>query len=221
VDRDNQAGSPLLDPRIDSLLQDLDAGAVSRLTAFVALLTKWNRRVNLVSSTESRILYPLLGEALWAAGMYPADSHSHLDIGSGAGFPAVPLAIVRPGTRFTLLEARSKRAAFLETAAHELNLGNVSVVCNRLERYLQTMTSPGPWRRISWKGLKLERKELSQLLRLSAEEARLWVFHGTDLPMDRQQAQEMLSLRWREPCPHHAGWFLSEYGRRPVSRETT
>lgn len=221
MDRGNHAGSPLLDLRIDSLLRGLDAGAEARLTAFVALLTKWNRRVNLVSSTESRILHPLLGEALWAAGRYPADSRSHLDIGSGAGFPALPLAIIRPCTRFTLLEARSKRAGFLETAAHELNLSNVNIVCDRLDRYLQKMISPGPWRCISWKGLKLERKELSQVLRQSAEEARLWVFHGTDLPMDGRQAQELLSLRWREPCPHHAGWFLSEYGRRHVSRETT
>ena len=56
-----------------------------------------------------------------------------LDLGSGAGFPGLPLAIARPALRLTLLEARAKRAAFLREAADTLKLENVSVINARAE----------------------------------------------------------------------------------------
>ncbi|MGE5174938.1 MAG: 16S rRNA (guanine(527)-N(7))-methyltransferase RsmG [Hyphomicrobiales bacterium] len=56
-----------------------------------------------------------------------------LDVGTGAGFPGIPLAIVWPETRFTLLESRERKAGFVERATRELALTNVSIVCERLE----------------------------------------------------------------------------------------
>lgn len=56
-----------------------------------------------------------------------------MDVGSGAGFPGIPLAIARPGWRFTLLDALRKRTTFLEAATRELGLSNVSVVWGRAE----------------------------------------------------------------------------------------
>src|SRR5882762_6599859 len=66
---------------------------------------------------------------------------SALDIGSGGGFPGIPLAIVWPGTRFTILESREKKAGFLERAGRELGLRNVTVVCARLEEYGRSWTA--------------------------------------------------------------------------------
>ncbi|HEX7077156.1 MAG TPA: RsmG family class I SAM-dependent methyltransferase [Candidatus Eisenbacteria bacterium] len=65
--------------------------------------------------------------------LFPKPPESALDVGTGAGFPGIPLAVLWPTTRFTLLESREKKAGFVERAARELELGNVRVVCDRLE----------------------------------------------------------------------------------------
>src|SRR5436309_9427377 len=66
---------------------------------------------------------------------------SALDIGSGGGFPGIPLAIVWPTTRFTILESREKKAGFLERAVRELGIRNVAVECGRLEEYGRSWTA--------------------------------------------------------------------------------
>lgn len=65
--------------------------------------------------------------------LFKAPPASLLDVGSGAGFPGIPLAIVWPKTTVILLESREKKAGFLERAVRELGLRNVRVVCGRLE----------------------------------------------------------------------------------------
>lgn len=71
-------------------------------------------------------------EALESRGELP-DGARVIDIGSGAGFPGLPIAIVRPDLRMTLLEATTKKAEFLRAMASELDLVNVSVVHGRAE----------------------------------------------------------------------------------------
>lgn len=65
--------------------------------------------------------------------LFSEPPRSALDIGTGAGFPGIPLAILWPTTRFTLLESRERKAGFVERAAREIGLPNVGVVCDRLE----------------------------------------------------------------------------------------
>ena len=60
------------------------------------------------------------------------------DAGSGAGFPGIPLALVLPETRFTLLESTGKKARFLESVVRELALRNVEVRAERAEQWLKT-----------------------------------------------------------------------------------
>jgi 16S rRNA (guanine527-N7)-methyltransferase len=60
------------------------------------------------------------------------------DAGSGAGFPGIPLALVLPGTQFTLLESTQKKARFLESVTRELELRNVAVRAERAEEWLNT-----------------------------------------------------------------------------------
>ncbi|MBI5511738.1 MAG: 16S rRNA (guanine(527)-N(7))-methyltransferase RsmG [Deltaproteobacteria bacterium] len=113
----------------DLELEDPDR-VVGLLAAHWALVKTWNERVNLTSILDD-------GEAAW---LHYRDSLEALrvlvpgevvDLGSGAGYPGIPLAIAEPGRRVTLVEPRRKRASFLETVAARLGLSNVVVVVGR------------------------------------------------------------------------------------------
>ncbi len=193
---------------------------LASISAYVALLRRWNERINLVSSTELRILGPLMLEALWAASRYPSSFRSHLDIGSGAGFPALPLGIVQPDVDVTRVESRTRKAVFLETVAYQLGLRNLRIVNQRLDQYLNSLKTPGPWHCISAKGLKLSGKELLWLLQSTVDSVLFWVFHSRDLPFEVSLDSCGLELLSREECPYHPHWYLSQFRKGTVSRET-
>jgi 16S rRNA (guanine(527)-N(7))-methyltransferase RsmG len=213
-------------PRMENLLAgsriELPSAGAEKVLRFLELLTKWNERVSLTSSTRAALLGPLVRESIWAALRYPVDFRVHLDIGSGAGFPAIPLAIVRADVEVTMVESRERKAAFLQTAAHELSLANVRVANQRLDEFLRGFPEPGPWNCISWKAVRLSAQDLSRLLETTAQDSRFWIFHGRNLPVEDPSSLEThLILNRRDECPFHAGWFLSEFRRRTVSRETS
>lgn len=189
-----------------------------RLLKFLELLEKWNTRVNLTASTEWESVGPLFEEAIWAAGFYPDSAASHLDIGSGAGFPALLMRIMRPRMRLTMIEPRGRRAAFLETAAHELGLTDSAVFDGCLEEFVNRQEAAGGWDFVSWKALKLERNELDKLLRRCGRQTRFWLFHGDRLPL-ADDATELLQRLRRESFPGKHSWHLSIM-RINVSRET-
>jgi len=72
-------------------------------------------------------------DSLNPVSLFGEPPRSALDVGSGAGFPGIPLAIVWPTTRWLLVESREKKAGFIEKAARDLGLKNVEVICARVE----------------------------------------------------------------------------------------
>ena len=100
----------------------LDAASVARLESYVALLQRWSRRHNLVSfRSEAELLQRQVLEVLPALEEFNG-SGVLVDVGSGAGFPGVPLLAVRPQWKGVLLEPRQKRWAFLRTVVRELGV---------------------------------------------------------------------------------------------------
>ncbi|MBI4635291.1 MAG: 16S rRNA (guanine(527)-N(7))-methyltransferase RsmG [Candidatus Rokubacteria bacterium] len=98
------------------------------------LLIKWQKTHRLVGSTEPRwIVENLFLDSLLYLKVLPMPLGSLLDLGSGAGFPGVPIKIVEPGVRLTLLEARRRRASFLAAVVRELRLERVEVLNARAE----------------------------------------------------------------------------------------
>jgi 16S rRNA (guanine527-N7)-methyltransferase len=123
-----------------SLGIEFDPGDVERLGAFLSLLLETNASFNLTAITDPHeawtrhildalTLLPLLSEVT-PQGERPLRV---IDIGSGGGVPAIPLAIVLPQMRITLLEPTGKKAAFLRHAAALLDLGGVTVIQGRAE----------------------------------------------------------------------------------------
>jgi len=112
----------------------LPGDACRRLSEYLILLERWNRAYNLtaVRAPEAMVVRHLLDSLSilpWLQGPRV------LDVGSGAGLPGIPLAIVRPNDRFWLLDSNGKRTRFLVQASAELRLNNVSVVRGRVEEY--------------------------------------------------------------------------------------
>jgi 16S rRNA (guanine527-N7)-methyltransferase len=98
------------------------------------LLIKWQRSQRLVGSNEpSWIVDHVIVDSLLFSRALPAGVRSVADVGSGAGIPGIPLAIVLPQVEVTLIEARQKRASFLAAAIRELTLRNCRLVNRRLE----------------------------------------------------------------------------------------
>jgi 16S rRNA (guanine527-N7)-methyltransferase len=101
----------------------LTPAAVARFEAYLALLVKWNSRINLTAIREpEQIVRRHFAESIFAAEQLPADLHTLLDFGSGAGLPGIPIAICRPQLAITLAESQSKKAAFLREAVRTLEL---------------------------------------------------------------------------------------------------
>jgi|GEM_PF-1019231 len=118
---------------------DLSGTQVAKLTAYVRLLDRWNRVHNLTGlRDEGALIERGLLDSLRAASLLP-EGPGALDVGSGAGFPGIPLAVAVPARRWTLLEPRRKRCAFLEEVVQQLSLGDrVHVRRGRLEHLVES-----------------------------------------------------------------------------------
>ena len=117
----------------------MDAAGVERLLVYLAELMKWSRRVNLIArdTPEAQVVETHFLDSLTLLPFLDGAGGIHLlDVGSGAGFPGLALACVRPDARFTLCEPRQKRVSFLRHVVRTLGLANVEVVAERIEAHL-------------------------------------------------------------------------------------
>ena len=101
---------------------------------YLTLLTKWNKVHRLVGSSDRQWLVAniVLDSFLFLPAL-PAQAAEVADLGSGAGVPGVPLALIRRDLHWTLIEARRKRVSFLSTVIRELSLSHVRLVGERAE----------------------------------------------------------------------------------------
>jgi len=107
---------------------------VAALARFLRLLDKWNKAFNLtgvrdLSEMVTRHVLDSVSVRPYLHGL------SILDVGTGAGFPGIPLALMDPQRQFSLLDSGGKKIRFVRHATGELAIGNVSVVHERIEDY--------------------------------------------------------------------------------------
>ena len=107
---------------------------LQRLTAYIDLLARWNRAYNLTAVRDPlEMVSRHLLDSMAVAGFL--STGELIDVGSGAGLPGIPLAILRPTDSITLLDSNGKKTRFMRQAAMELGLNNVEVVQSRIATY--------------------------------------------------------------------------------------
>jgi 16S rRNA (guanine527-N7)-methyltransferase len=124
----------------------LTTNDLQNISTYIDLLLRWNARINLTAIRHpEEIVTRHFGESLFAArhlfptrtarGQPPSARVRLIDIGSGAGFPGLPIKIWAPDLEVTLIESHQKKATFLREAARKLTLMNINVFPGRAEDY--------------------------------------------------------------------------------------
>jgi 16S rRNA (guanine527-N7)-methyltransferase len=126
----NENISELLEPYGFASNQSL----INGIRKYITLLLRWNERISLTTITDpAEIVKFHFGESLSAINSVPIVDGRLADVGSGAGFPGLPLAMASPSLHVTLIESDTKKATFLSEAVRELALSNVSVFRGRMD----------------------------------------------------------------------------------------
>jgi 16S rRNA (guanine527-N7)-methyltransferase len=113
----------------------LDERVLGRFWRHFALVLQWNQRTNLtgVTAVDEAVRRHYLESAVGASMLTPECARL-FDVGSGAGFPGIPLACLRPELEVVLVESHGRKAAFLRDAIQALGLERVRVECGRFHR---------------------------------------------------------------------------------------
>jgi 16S rRNA (guanine527-N7)-methyltransferase len=177
----------------------LDPALCGRLEAFAGLVLERNRMMNLTAITEPSAFAGLhLLDSLSLIPLAGLSSGTVVDVGTGAGFPGVPLAIALPEARVTLLDSLGKRIEFLRETCGALGLENTRCVHARAEEF-------GEREQFDW-AVSRAVAPLPMLCELSLPLVRVG---GRFLAMKSSHSQEELdgATGWRIPAP--SGWWSS------------
>ena len=126
--------SDLLRKGLDELTISYTEEQIEAFSVFLAELRKWNRAYNLTGlQTDRDIVIKHFLDSLLFLKVLPGDVQTVADIGSGAGFPGIPMRIMRPGLGIVLVEPSQKKALFLEHIRRTLKLEDIEVFNKRVE----------------------------------------------------------------------------------------
>ena len=107
---------------------------VLQIQQYIGILLAWNEKINLTAIRDPlEILYRHICESMYASVAVPVENGRLADVGSGAGFPGLPLKIIRPNLRVFLVESSIKKVTFLAEVTRELGLKDVQVLARRYE----------------------------------------------------------------------------------------
>lgn len=172
----------------------LDDKQVALIQQYMMVLAHWNEKLNLTAIRDPlEILHRHFCESMFAASAVPIDSGRLADIGTGAGFPGIPLKILRPELELFLVESNIKKGTFLAEVLRDLELANARVLISRFEELGEEL-APLDYvcaRAVGDYGPFLRWAASAQL---SAGRLVLWV-GGRDLDEIRKSAE----WEWQEP----------------------
>ena len=173
---------------------EVDDKQVIQIQRFMKILIHWNEKLNLTAIRDPlEILHRHFCESMFAASAVPIEVGRLADIGTGAGFPGIPMKIFRPDLELFLVESNIKKGTFLAEVLRELELTNSRVLISRYEELGEEL-APLEYvcaRAVGDYGAFLKWAASAQL---SASRLVLWV-GGRDL----EEIQKSAQWDWREP----------------------
>ena len=186
---------------------------VAYIQQYTKTLQRWNEKLNLTAIKDPlEILHRHFCESMYAAVAVPINSGRLADIGSGPGFPGLPLKILRPELQLVLVESNIKKGTFLAEVIRELGLLNARVLISRYEELGEELAPLdfvcsravgefGPF--LDWAASD----------RVSAGRVILWI-GGRDL----DEARKSVQWDWQEPIavPQSLRRYLLVGSKRPV-----
>lgn len=172
---------------------------VIQIQQYMKILQAWNEKLNLTAIRDPHdILYRHFCESMFAGVNVPVEKGRLADVGSGAGFPGLPLKILRPDLQVFLIESNVKKATFLAEVIRELGLKDSRVLVSRYEE-LGEEVAPLDFVCSRAVGEVAALLEWAVSKQVAARQVILWI--GT---RDLDQLQRIRTWDWREPIlvPH-------------------
>jgi 16S rRNA (guanine527-N7)-methyltransferase len=150
-----------------------------KLAAYHELLSRWNRKINLTALDDlDESVDRLLVEPLSAARHIQGSAARLLDVGSGGGSPAIPFKLAVPALSLTMVEAKTRKSAFLREAIRELELGDTSVETTRYEELLARPELHEAYDLLSTRAVRVEASTLFTLQAFLSPGGQLFLFRG-------------------------------------------
>jgi 16S rRNA (guanine527-N7)-methyltransferase len=133
------------------------------LSLHIQLMLQWNTRLNLTRITEREgIMVKHLLDSILPAKFLPSSGNA-LDVGTGAGFPGIPLKIVYPGLDMVLLDSSTKKVSFLATVAAALGLKRIRALHGRWQDFSKVEEHLTKFQLITMRAVKLEPEHITSL----------------------------------------------------------
>ena len=173
----------------------LSSSQLEQLSNYLDLLVKWNAKTNLTAIRDpEEIVHRHFGESLFAArNLYPNVQNTRetlIDVGSGAGFPGIPIKIFAPELHVTLIESQHKKAIFLREVIRTLGLKQINVHMGRAEQSGLTAKT------VTMRAVEKFEESLSVAASLVEQDGRLTLLIGE---AQVEKAKSLIpALQWRE-----------------------
>jgi 16S rRNA (guanine527-N7)-methyltransferase len=173
-----------------------DDTQVQQIQQYMRILLAWNDKINLTAiRAPLEILYRHFCESMFATAALPMEKGRLADVGSGGGFPGLPLKIIQPDLQVFLIESNIKKATFLAEVIRELGLNDARVI---VSRYQELGEEVAPLDFVCSRALG----EFSPFLEWAAgphvavDRTVLWI--GA---RDLEELRKMATWEWQEPIP--------------------
>lgn len=197
---------------------NLSEKQVIYIQQYMKLLLAWNEKINLTAIRDPlEVLYRHFCECMYAAVAVPIENGRLADVGSGAGFPGIPLKIMRPELHVFLIESNMKKATFLAEVLRNIELPDTRVLVSGYEELGEEVT---PLDYVCSRALGQFEPFLAWAAseRIAAKGVILWI-GGRDL----DQARKGTGWEWREPIavPHSLRRYLLVGTRKIANVDAT